>query len=77
MNLMNVSAALMSLGLLIAAPAFAQTTQAKKQHTEEGAPAFGIDCSSVYNANPAGDPNCKQHTQDMVPPAGQPANSGK
>lgn len=68
MKLMTLSAALMSAGMLIAMPALAQTTQAHKQKTQEGgAPAYPIDCSSVDNANPTGDPNCRQRTQNLVP----------
>ena len=77
MNLVNFSAALMSVGLLIAAPAFAQTGQAQKQPTQEGAPAYPVNCSLSFNANPSGDPNCKQRTQNLTPSPGQSADKGK
>jgi hypothetical protein len=77
MNFMNVSAALMSVGLLMAAPAFAQTGQAQKQPTQEGGPAYPINCSPSVNANPAGDPNCKQQTQNLVPSSGLSGDKSK
>jgi hypothetical protein len=77
MRVTNFSPALLSVGLLMAAPAFAQTTPAQKQPTQEGAPAYPVNCSSSFNANPAGDPNCKQRTQNMVPSPAQAAAKGK
>lgn len=77
MNLTKLSAALMSVGLLISAPAFAQTSQVKKQPTQEGAPAYPANCSSSANANPAGDPACKQCTQNLVPSSGQIPDKSK
>ena len=42
MKTYNLSAALVSVGLLMAVPAFAQTTPAQKQPTQDGADsAFG------------------------------------
>jgi hypothetical protein len=72
MNVLNFSAALTSVGLPMAAPAFAQTTPAQKQRTQEGA-GYLFECSRHYNANPANDPNCKQPTQDLTPSSSQSA----
>jgi hypothetical protein len=58
---------LLSAGLLTAAAAFAQTAPAQKQRTQEGAPAYPVNCSQSFNANPAGDPSCKQQTQSVAP----------
>jgi hypothetical protein len=79
MNFMNFSAALMTVGLLVAAPAFAQTPTApvQKQPTQEGAPAYSEHCSLPYNANPAADPDCKQRTQNLVPSSNQADNNHK
>jgi hypothetical protein len=66
-----VAAALMSVGLLIAAPAFAQTAPPQKQKTQEGAPATSENCNLAANANPAADPACKQRTQSLVPSSNQ------
>jgi hypothetical protein len=64
MKTRNVSAALMAFGLLVAAPAFAQTTPAQKQPTQEGGPSMPNPITKPFNANPAGDPNYKQRTQE-------------
>jgi hypothetical protein len=79
MNFMNSSAALITVGLLGASPAFAQTPTApvQKQPTQEGAPAFPEHCSRPYNANPAADPDCKQRTQNLVPSSNQAASTHK
>ena len=60
----NLSAALMSVGLLMAVPAFAQTAPAQKQPTQEGGPSMPPPITQPYNANPSGDPNYKQRTQE-------------
>jgi hypothetical protein len=65
MNTRYLSAALMAAGLLVAAPAFAQTTSAQKQPTQEGGPSMPMPCGLPYNANPGADPDCKQRTQDL------------
>jgi len=78
MQIMKFSAALLSVGLLMAAPSFAQSVQAKKQHTQEGgAPAISEPCALPYNADPAADPDCTQHTQNLVPSVGQDSNIRK
>ncbi len=70
MKMQNLVAGLMVTGLLMAAPAFAQTTPqgaAQKQKTQEGG-ATGVPCNLV--ANPAADPDCKnykQRTQSLSP----------
>jgi len=71
-NVLNFSAALTAVGLLMAAPVFAQTTPAQKQRTPEGA-GYLFECSKPYNANPANDPNCKQPTQSLTPSSSQAA----
>jgi hypothetical protein len=81
MKTRNLSAALMVFGLLVAAPAFAQTTPVQKQPTQEGGgPSMPTPITQPYNANPAGDPNYKQRTQEgggpsMAMPCGQPYNA--
>jgi hypothetical protein len=70
MNVLDFGAALMSVGLLMAAPAFAQTTPAQKQRTQEGA-GYLFECSKPYNANPANDPDCKRLTQNLAPSSTQ------
>jgi hypothetical protein len=70
MSVLNFSTALTSVGLLLAAPAFAQTTPAQKQRTQEGA-GYLFECGKPYNANPANDPNCKQPTQNLTPSSSQ------
>ena len=67
MNIKYLSAALMAAGFLIAAPAFAQTSPASKQPTQEGGPSMPMPCGLPYNANPSADPDCKQRTQNLSP----------
>ena len=79
---MNVKylAALMTAGLLVTAPAFAQSTTAQKQPTQEGGSSFEpLPCNSILTANPAADPDCKQHTQNLTPSSFQfdPAGARK
>jgi hypothetical protein len=64
MKTRNLSATLLAFGLLVAAPAFAQTTPAQKQPTQEGGPSMPSPITKPFNANPAGDPNLKQRTQE-------------
>jgi hypothetical protein len=65
MKTRNLSATLMAFGLLMAAPAFAQTAPVQKQPTQEGGSSFApLPNSQPYNANPTGDPNYKQRTQE-------------
>jgi hypothetical protein len=77
----NLSGALMAFGLLLAVPAFAQTSPAQKQPTQEGGgPSMPTPITQPYNANPAGDPNYKQRTQEggggsMPMPCSQPYNA--
>jgi hypothetical protein len=71
MNTQKLSAALMAAGLLLAAPAFAQSTATpqnppKKQQTQEGAPA------SPTTAN-----DYKQRTQEGAPASPTTANDYK
>jgi hypothetical protein len=68
MKIRSLSAALTAAGLLMAAPAFAQTTAAQKQPTQEGG-GSATPCNLV--ANPGANPDCKnfkQRTQSLVPP---------
>jgi hypothetical protein len=67
MNAKYLATALMSVGLLLAAPAFAQSPMAQKQHTQEGGSTAPEECSLPYNADPAADPDCRQHTQNLIP----------
>jgi hypothetical protein len=67
MNTRYLSAALMVAGLLVTAPAFAQTAPAQKQPTQEGGSTYPEHCSLAFNANPGADPDCKQRTQNLVP----------
>jgi hypothetical protein len=71
MKIRSLSAALMAAGLLMAAPAFAQSTAAQKQPTQEGG-GSATPCNLV--ANPGADPDCKnfkQRTQSLVPPVNE------
>jgi hypothetical protein len=67
MNTRYLSAALMAAGLLVAAPAFAQTSPVQKQPTQEGGPSMPEPCGLPYNAHPSTDPDCKQRTQNLTP----------
>ena len=67
----NLAATLMAFGLVMAVPAFAQTTQAQKQPTQEGGGSMPMPCGLPYNAHPAGDPDCKQRTQNLTPTSDQ------
>jgi hypothetical protein len=72
MKVHNLSAALMSVGLFMAVPAFAQTTPARKQRTQEGGGgSMPMPCGTPFNASPGGDPDCKQRTQNLTPTPGQ------
>jgi hypothetical protein len=72
MNTRYLSAALMAAGLLIAAPAFAQTAPAQKQPTQEGgASSLDTECYKPFNERPSADPNCKQRTQNLTPSSTQ------
>jgi hypothetical protein len=77
MQVLNLSAALLSFGLLMTAPVFAQSTPAQKQPTQEGGSAYPEHCSLPYNADPAADPDCKQRTQNLIPSPNQSAGRGK
>jgi hypothetical protein len=70
MNLRYLAAAFMTAGLLIAAPAFAQTTPAQKQPTQEGG-GDETPCGLPWHANASADPNCRQQTQSLTPSAAQ------
>ena len=59
MNMQSFSAALMVVGLLTAAPTFAQTTQPQKQPAQESYAPVGRQ----YNADPTYTPT-KQPTQE-------------
>ncbi|HEX3993018.1 MAG TPA: hypothetical protein VHX39_17745 [Acetobacteraceae bacterium] len=72
MNFTNFSAALITLSLLVAAPAFAQNTPAQKQPTQEGGGGYA-PCGLPFNATPTAQPGCRQQTQSLVPSATQGA----
>jgi hypothetical protein len=63
MKIVNLSATLMAAGLLIAAPAFAQTKPADKQKTQE---------MLVPSPNPGPNPPLKQKTQESLAPSPNP-----
>jgi hypothetical protein len=73
MKTLTLTAAMMGAALFVAASSFAQTAQATKQRTQEGAPAISDPCSLPWNANPTADPDCKRHTQNLVPTSGMQA----
>ena len=62
MNVRYAAAALMAAGLLLSAPAFAQTTPAEKQKTQEGTSMPGPG-GGAFNA----DPDYKQRAQNLTP----------
>jgi hypothetical protein len=66
MNLRYLATAFMAAGLLIAAPAFAQTSSAQKQPTQEGG-GDETPCGLPWHANASADPNCRQQTQSLTP----------
>jgi hypothetical protein len=73
MNIANLSGALIAVSLLVASPALAQSTPARKQPTQEGR----TPCNLV--ANPTGDPDCyylKQRTQNSSLSPAQAAQTG-
>jgi hypothetical protein len=76
MKLHTLNATLMAAGLLTAAPAFAQSSNAQKQPTQEGG-GSGLPCGSPFNASPLGDPNYagKQRTQEGGPSMPGPIGS--
>jgi hypothetical protein len=76
MQTQNLFAALITGSMLLAGSAFAQSAPVTKQPTQEGGGNTFLACGPQYNANPAGDPNCKQKTQNLVPSPGQGAQSG-
>jgi hypothetical protein len=71
MQIHNLFAAMIAGSMLLAAPAFAQSAPPSKQPTQEGGGSTFLACGPQYNANPAGDPNCKQRTQNMMPSPAQ------
>jgi hypothetical protein len=79
MKMLNLSAAVLTVGLFAVAPAFAQTTPspAMKQKTQEGGNS-DTPCNLV--ANPTADPDCKnfkQRTQSLVPPVNEDQAAAK
>jgi hypothetical protein len=66
MNVLHLSAALMASGRLMAALALAQTSPAQRPPTQSEGGGTAL-CGLAFNANPGGDPNCKQRTQNLVP----------
>jgi hypothetical protein len=68
MRIRYLSAAVMTAGLLMAASAFAQSTAAQKQPTQEGG---GATTPCNLAANPSANPDCKnykQRTEGLVLP---------
>jgi hypothetical protein len=68
----NIAAALMAAGLFLAVPAFAQTTPAEKQKTQEGGASMPGPTGGAFNA----DPNYKQRTQEGGPSMPGPTGGG-
>jgi hypothetical protein len=67
MKIANLSAAVVAATLFLAVQAFAQSTPATKQKTQEGG-GLGTPCNLV--ADPTADPDCKnykQRTQNLTP----------
>jgi hypothetical protein len=62
MQIQTLFTALVAGSMLLTAQSFAQSSAPKKQPTQEGGGSTFLACGPEYNANPAGDPNCKQHT---------------
>ena len=60
MDTRKLTAALAVLGLLAAAPAFAQTAPQKQPTQEGGGPSMASPTGGAFNA----DPNYKQKTQE-------------
>ena len=60
MNTRNFSGALIAVGLLMAVPAFAQTTPQKQPTQEGGTSSMPLPATQPFNA----DPNYKQRTQE-------------
>ena len=77
MNVKYLAATMMTTGLLMAAPAFAQSTTAQKQHTQEGGTSESFECGSPLNANPAADPDCKHRTPNLTASPFQVDATGK
>jgi hypothetical protein len=79
MKIMKLSVAVMATSLFLAGSAFAQTTPAQKQKTQEGG-SGATPCNLV--ADPSADPDCaryKQRTQNLTPSPAQavPATNGQ
>jgi hypothetical protein len=66
MNVQTLSAALIAAGMLVAAPALAQTSPADKQPTQNLVPSSG---------QPAGTSAQKQPTQNLVPSSNQASDN--
>jgi hypothetical protein len=66
MNIRYLATPFMVAGLLIAVPAFAQTSTAQKQPAQEGG-GSETPCGLPWHANASADPNCRQQTQSLVP----------
>jgi hypothetical protein len=67
MKIANLSAAVMAASLLLSVSAFAQSSTATKQKTQEGG-SGATPCNLV--ADPTADPDCKsykQRTQNLTP----------
>jgi hypothetical protein len=65
---LNLATGLMVVGLLAAAPVFADgSEQAGKQHVQEFGGTTQEPCTSANNANPNADPNCRQRVQNLNP----------
>jgi hypothetical protein len=76
MNTRNFSGALIAVGLLMAVPAFAQTTPQKQPTQEGGTSSMPLPATQPFNA----DPNYKQRTQEggtssMAMPCAKPFNA--
>jgi hypothetical protein len=78
MKAFTLTASLMAAGLLLAAPAFAQSPSAQKQPTQDGG-GGAADCRST-NAYRASTPDCQaflQRTQNLSPTSSGDAEAPK
>jgi hypothetical protein len=76
MKALTLTAAMMSAGLLFAAPVFAQSNPPQKQKRQEGGAFSPGPCDPATNAKPGSIPGCdyKQRTQEQGGPTFAPVS---